>query len=277
MKAIVAVLLFAAGSLAHAQDASQCRDIKPVGPGLPVEYIVSAEQKGLYCVGWVGVEPQEVTCTVQAPDQPPLQNSAARADTGVSALHAGGGIAAMCQFDPRPGASLTISGKYVVTNASGEKEARKFAVRFLGPEPRRWLPTFGLLMVENRDDEFFVADGTLTRERDKGGLELAPALLWAYPLSRSCDIDDTCWRLVAGIGANAERVLPFAGVDFSVGQNVGFSAGVTVTERTRLRGEYSVGQSFAEPPEGDALVEEKLDAALYLGITLRFDKSPFGD
>lgn len=170
----------------------------------------------------------------------------------------------------------------IVTIVRSEPEPGKTWVFEIGTgEDRLWLIHYGFAFLPDEDEDF----ATRAVEGDDGGFtivdsgtrseaEFEPTVTFTY-LPRTLGRNPWIPKFTAGLGADIEEQLVFAGLSWVIGDNVSLFAGAAGHEQTRLKGIYDEGQQVEEALTGDQLVDETYDVNLIVGVGFRFDRNPF--
>ena len=144
---------------------------------------------------------------------------------------------------------------------------------------RRWLVHYGFSFLPSQHEEYFSKagdDGTfvVTREADRDEYDFEPTVTFTYQPN---SLRAKPWKpaFVAGLGADIEERLVFAGISFVIGDNVAIMLGAAGHEQTRLKGSLREGQVLEELLTTDQLHDETFDFNAIVGVGLRFDKNPF--
>jgi hypothetical protein len=144
---------------------------------------------------------------------------------------------------------------------------------------RRWLVHYGFSFLPSQDEDYFAKagdDGTfvVTREADRDESDFEPTVAFTYQPN---SLRAKPWKpaFVAGLGADIEERLVFAGISFVIGDNVAIMLGAAGHEQRRLKGNLREGQVLEELLTADQLHDGTFDLNAIVGIGLRFDKNPF--
>ena len=150
-------------------------------------------------------------------------------------------------------------------------------------QERRWLLHYGFSFLPDEDDEFFTRameteDGSdafvITPSAERSGAEFEPTVTFTY-LPRGSDDRPLVPKFTAGLGADVEERLVFAGLSWVIGDNVNLFVGAAGHEQTHLKGMYEEGQLVQEMLSGDQLVDETFELNAIVGVGFRFGSNPF--
>lgn len=172
-------------------------------------------------------------------------------------------------------------GTLRVTRTASDNSTKTWTRTLLGPAPGRWLTSYGFNFLKNDDDEFTTMpvtgqqnQYTLKASGTKSGLEFRPGIFFTWIPAR-WDGQGTSLGISGGLDFNGETVAVFSGPSLFIGDNMHLSAGVSVRQVARLRGEYTVGQTLAQQLSSDQLTQKTYVPAFFAGIGFRFSENPF--
>lgn len=116
----------------------------------------------------------------------------------------------------------------------------------------------------------------MTREADRDEYDFEPTVTFTYQPN---SLRAKPWKpaFVAGLGADIEERLVFAGISFVIGDNVAIMLGAAGHEQRRLKGSLRDGQVLQELLTADQLHDDTFDFNAIVGVGLRFDKNPFSN
>ncbi len=177
------------------------------------------------------------------------------------------------------GQTLTL-----VVNRLEPEPARTWTHTFTTGEDRGWVVHYGFSFLPDGDDEFFTrategTDGTdggftIVRSTDRSGAEFEPTIAFTY-LPKFSARKAYIPRFTAGLGADIDEQLVFAGLSWVIGDNVNIFLGAAGHEQSRLKGIYEEGQLLGEMLSGDQLVDKTFELNAIIGVGFRFGKNPF--
>ncbi len=227
-----------------------------------------------------------IASLADAPDEAALRGALARAkaDSPDPACGTRIGIYEAATKAVVPGAALVLAeGQSVHITVTRDGTSKEWGFTLTTGESA-WLVHYGFAFLPDRNDEFFTesvpgAEGEdpqfairATGDRDESQFE--PVVAFSY---RPRSMGPSPWlpRFSAGLGADIEERLVFAGLSWVIGDNVNLFVGAAAHEQTRLAGQYEVGQLLKENLTADQLVEETYDLNLIVGVGFRFNANPF--
>lgn len=164
---------------------------------------------------------------------------------------------------------------------AGEEQKIEWDFVFQTDGCGRWLTHYGFAFLPSEDDQFFTTaleaddDGAgggfqITAENDRGEADFEPTITFSYLPKR-----DSKLTFTAGLGADIEERLVFAGVSYLFGDNVNIFLGAAGHEQTRLKGTYEAGQVLKEDLEADQLTDDTFGFNAIFGVGFRFNGNPF--
>jgi len=154
-----------------------------------------------------------------------------------------------------------------------------------GESRGKWLTTYGMTLVTDRDQKFFTkatgATGSgayaITQEQNPARWDLkpAPSVFFTW-LSQKNQDRDWARGWTAGFGLDGgSKPAVYAGYSATYNWNIGFVTGVAFTPETRINGRYTVGQTVAEDLGAEALQKTTSRPRWFVAITYRFGDNPF--
>lgn len=189
-------------------------------------------------------------------------------------------------------AEIPIEGRYTLT------KCQKLTVHVKRNDPKKewnfvfrtgrcgkWLVHYGFSFLSSEDEDFFTravepdANGEgggfqILPEADRGEGDFEPTITFTF-LPKGSNRKPYLPKFTAGIGADIEEPLVFAGMSWVIGDNVNIFLGVAGHEQNRLKGIYEPNQILQEDLEADQLTDETFDFNAIVGVGFRFDSNPF--
>ncbi len=160
-------------------------------------------------------------------------------------------------------------------------EGRSWTYVFSSGQSRLWLSHYGFSFLPDEDERYFTKGSedtglTIARQADRGGADFEPTIAFSY-IPSAADLNERTGRphFTAGLGADLDKRLVFAGLSWIVGDNVSLFVGAAGHEQTRLKGIYEEGQALMESLTPDQLVDETFALNAIVGIGFRFSSNPF--
>ncbi|MGD9729016.1 MAG: hypothetical protein AB7V39_21910 [Nitrospiraceae bacterium] len=163
-------------------------------------------------------------------------------------------------------------------NDSNKKDAKaNWKFNLSTGKPGSWDVTFGFIFSPDRNENYFTKESgeqfIITRKTDNNGYEFTPAVMFNW-IPNGKDAESN-FGMTAGLGLNLDNPTILGGISWTYFRNISLSGGVIVKKQNRLDGRWSVGDDSGVQLSDDKLVEKIYDKSLYLGVTFRFEKSPF--
>ncbi|MCP4203771.1 MAG: hypothetical protein GY769_17775 [bacterium] len=190
----------------------------------------------------------------------------------INGIAASGTVTLPQPYTLTEGQTLTIT-----VDRDGHDE---WVFEFTSVEDRQWLVHYGFSFLPDEDEEFFSKAETggtgfvVTPVADNDDLEFEPVVAFSYTPKGSLGKPSRP-KFTAGLGADIDERLVFAGASWIIGDNVSLFVGAAGHEQTRLKGIYEVGQVLKETLQSDQLVDETFDVNALVGIGFRFNSNPF--
>jgi hypothetical protein len=142
-----------------------------------------------------------------------------------------------------------------------------------------WLISYGFTFGRSYDDHFFsqaAGNNTfkVTEETDVWRATFIPSIYFSWQ-SRSADRGTWGFSPTVGIGATKDAPAFMVGVSALYNRNLGFVAGLAMTQQQKLNGQYHADQIINENLTEDQLHQKVWRPSFVVGATLRFASNPF--
>lgn len=180
--------------------------------------------------------------------------------------------------------TLAQAQTVTITVTRSDPGRKRWEFVFSTGEDRGWLVHYGFSFLPDEDEEFFTRKAEsvagqpdkflIVQSADRGGAEFEPTVNFTY-LPRFSG--RKAWKplFTAGLGADLDERLVFAGLSWVIGDNVSLFVGAAGHQQTRLKGQYEIGQELGQELAADQLVDDTYDVNAIFGVGLRFNSSPF--
>jgi len=153
-------------------------------------------------------------------------------------------------------------------------------VKVLQTEERgRWLTLYGLGVIQNQDDRYFLAPAgegkfTIEQEDKRRGYKAVPSVFFMW-LPRKWQTSDWSHGFTAGFGVKNDEPALSVGYSALFNWNLGVVAGVSLGRELRLNGRYKSPQEVTENLSEEALHSKILQTRAMVALVFRFGSNPF--
>lgn len=144
-----------------------------------------------------------------------------------------------------------------------------------------WNVGYGFVFLPDNNDEPFVETlgedpaRYLVRNEASDGLRFLPSVFYSWT-PRTAAANTWSPSIVAGLGADITEPALFLGAALTYNRNVSLVLGGAVSQEKRLRSRYDApNDTLAQSLTPDQLVRDRFKPNFFLGVTFRFDTSPF--
>jgi hypothetical protein len=176
----------------------------------------------------------------------------------------------------RAGEETTVT----VSRSDGNKSLT-WVVRFTTKPRGVWLTTYGVGIIPDDDDRFWLkptanpGEFTVTNtDEGKHELHAIPTILFHW-FPEKAAYKDFSFGPTAGFGAGGERLAFYAGYSALYNSVLQFSAGASAFQVTRLADRYVVGDTVRTNVSDDELHRKTIHIDWFAALTFRFGSNPF--